>query len=162
MLFRAVLEVHPATTGMDRHAFRTVVKALITHDGDVLIGQKADVDGHPISGEWHILGGHLDVDEFVEAAVRREVREETGLDVAVAELVDAMTFEWGEDGHKDSLQLLYHCRAHSRDARPGDDLQAIEWVPPCELATFLCDEEMTRLTERPRQQAFVEEMLARE
>lgn len=73
---------------MDRDAFRTVVKALITHDGEVLIGQKEDDENHPIGGEWHILGGHLAVDESVEGAVIREVREETCLDVTVSELRD--------------------------------------------------------------------------
>jgi 8-oxo-dGTP diphosphatase len=145
---------------MDRDAFRTVVKALITHDGEVLIGQKEDEKGHPISGEWHILGGHLAIDEAVETAVKREVREETGLDVTVEDIVDAMTFEWGADSPKDNLQLLYHCRADSRDVEPRDDLQAVQWVDSGELAEHLCAEEATRLAERPRQAAFIETLLA--
>ncbi|WP_267161419.1 NUDIX domain-containing protein [Halovenus salina] len=139
-------------------SFRTVVKALITHDGEVLVGQKEPEPDHPIGGQWHIPGGHLAADEAVETVVEREVREETGLDVTVAELVDAMTFAWGTDGSKDSLQLLYHCRADSHDAKAGDDLQAVEWVDPTELTAYLCDEEATRLTQRPRQRAFVEEL----
>jgi ADP-ribose pyrophosphatase YjhB (NUDIX family) len=144
---------------MDRDVFRTVVKALITHDGEVLIGQKEDEEGHPISGEWHILGGHLAVNEAVETAVKREVREETSLDVTVEDIVDVMTFQWGADGPKDSVQLLYHCHADSRDAEPRDDLQAVQWVDPDDLSEFLCAEEATRLCERPRQQAFVEKLL---
>lgn len=141
---------------MTRDTFRTVVKGLITHDGAVLIGQKTQERGHPISGEWHLLGGHVGHDEQVEAAMRREVAEETGLAVSVETLVDAMTFEWGDDGVKDSLQLLYHCEADSREATARDDLQAVRWVDPTDLADALFAEEADRVRTRPRQAAFVE------
>lgn len=143
---------------MGRDAFRTVVKAAITHDGEVLIGQKEDADDHPIGGEWHLLGGHLAVDEDVEAATRREVREETGLDVTVETLIDVMTFAWGVDDEKNSLQILYHCRATSTDAVAADDLQAVRWVAPEELTTYLTAEEAERVRTRPRQRAFFDRL----
>jgi len=142
---------------MGRDFFRTVVKGLITHDGDVLIGQKAQSEGHPISGEWHLLGGHVGHDERVERAMRREAREETGLDVTVETLVDVMTFAWG-DGRRDSLQILYHCEARSRDATARDDLQAVEWVAPERLTERLFDEEADRVATRPRQAAFLADL----
>ncbi len=77
---------------MSREKFRTVVKALITYRGEVLIGKKEEEDGHPISGEWHLLGGHLEHGEQVEEAIEREVKEETGLEVEVFQTVDVMTF----------------------------------------------------------------------
>jgi ADP-ribose pyrophosphatase YjhB (NUDIX family) len=148
---------------MNRDAFRTVVKAAITYDGRVLIGQKEDADDHPIGGEWHLLGGHLAFDESVEAATRREVREETGLDVTVESLVDAMTFAWGPDDAKNSLQILYHCRASSPDAVAADDLQAVRWVDPApeELTAHLTAEEAQRVRSRPRQRAFFERLADR-
>ena len=45
---------------MDKNEFRTIVKALITNRGDILIGKKEETEGHTISGEWHIIGGHLE------------------------------------------------------------------------------------------------------
>ncbi|MFC7133143.1 MULTISPECIES: NUDIX domain-containing protein [Salinibaculum] len=140
---------------MDLDAFRTVVKGLITHDGRVLIGQKEDDESHPIGGEWHLLGGHVAFDEHVEVAMRREVREETGLEVTVETLVDAMTFPWGGEGVRDSLQLVYHCEASTDDAKARDDLQAVQWVAPDELAATLFEEEAKRVRNRPRQASFV-------
>lgn len=144
---------------MERDFFRTVVKGLITHDGDVLIGQKVQEPGHPISGEWHLLGGHVAHEERVERAMRREAREETGLDVTVETLVDVMTFAWG-DGRRDSLQILYHCEADSSNATAQDDLQAVQWVAPEELTDYLFEDEAKRVTERPRQAAFLADLRA--
>jgi len=143
---------------MDRDAFRTVVKGLITHQGRVLIGQKEEEEGHPISGEWHFLGGHVGFGESVEAATKREVKEETGLDVEVEEIVDVMTFPWADDDEKNSLQILYHCQAETDDAEAGGDLQAVEWVRPTELSDYLHDGEVERLTSLTRQSSFLAEL----
>lgn len=142
---------------MSREKFRTVVKALITYRGEVLIGRKEEEDGHPISGEWHLLGGHLEHGEQVEEAIEREVEEETGLEVDVHQTVDVMTFAW-EDDEKDSLQIVFHCEAEEKDAEALDDLSEIKWVKPGEITEFVHSEEAERLEERKDQARFLEKM----
>lgn len=141
----------------DRETFRTVVKALITDRGEILIGKKEEEEGHPISGEWHILGGHLEHGEQVEEAVKREVEEETGLEVDVHQAVDIMSFAWG-DGEKDSLQIVFHCVADSHDAEALDDLEEVKWVKPDELAEEVNSEEAERLENREDQAQFLKKM----
>jgi 8-oxo-dGTP diphosphatase len=74
---------------------------IITHKGEILTGKKEERDDHLIGGMWHLLGGHIDHGETLEEGVRREVKEETGLDAEVRDIVDAMTFPQ-EDGDEEN------------------------------------------------------------
>lgn len=139
------------------HNFRTVVKALITNRGEILIGKKEEREGHPISGEWHILGGHLEHGEQVEEVIKREVEEETGLEVDVHQAVDVMTFSWG-DGDKDSLQIVFHCVAKNRGEEALDDLEEVKWVSPDEITEYVHSEEADRLENRDDQAQFLKKM----
>ena len=143
---------------MSKDEFRTVVKALITYNGKVLLGKKEEDDDHPIGGEWHFLGGHIEKGEQFEEAVKREVEEETGLEVDVHQTVDVMTFSWKKDGEKDSIQVLYHCEAETSDAEPMDDLEDVEWFEPSELKEKLADVEEERLEGRENQKLFLEKL----
>lgn len=141
----------------DKESFRTVVKAVITCRGEILIGKKEKTEGHPISGEWHLLGGHLEHGEQVEEAIEREVEEETGLEVDVHQTVDVMTFAW-DGGEKDSLQIVFHCEAEKKDAEALDDLTEIKWVDPSELTDYVHSEEAERLESREEQAQFLEKI----
>lgn len=143
---------------MAKDRFKTVVKALITHKGKVLLGRKEEDEEHPIGGEWHLLGGHLEGGEQFEDAIEREVEEETGLEVDVHQIIDVMSFSWQKDGEKDSIQVLYHCEAESKDAEPDEDLQDVEWVEPSEIEDKLVDVEEERLQNRENQKLFLEKL----
>jgi ADP-ribose pyrophosphatase YjhB (NUDIX family) len=143
---------------MTHSKFKTVVKALITHRGKILIGQKEDDPEHPIGGEWHFLGGHVEKGEQMEEAVRREVREETGLKGEVHQIVDVMTFDYSEESDKDAVQTLYHFEADSDEAEALDDLQDVKWVKPEEILEELGEEEAKRVEKRPRQENFLEKL----
>jgi 8-oxo-dGTP diphosphatase len=142
---------------MSKDEFRTVVKAFITHKGDILIGQKEEDDSHEIGSKWHVLGGHLEKGEQVEEAMEREVKEETGLEVDVHQIVDTSTFSWG-DGEKDSLQIFFHCETDSREAEAKDDLQDLKWVEPDKLVDEVHEGESERLEKRDSVQNFIEKL----
>lgn len=62
----------------------TVLGVICRHDGKFLITQRA-LDKHWAPGWWEVSGGGVMAGEDSADAVRREVLEETGLDVAGAE-----------------------------------------------------------------------------
>jgi ADP-ribose pyrophosphatase YjhB (NUDIX family) len=95
-------------------------------DGRVLLGRRAFDPG---KGLWDLPGGFLHEGEPPLEGLRREVREETGLEL------DALDFlgHWLEpyDGRV-VLCLTWTARADG-DARPADDLVELRWFAQSEL-----------------------------
>jgi 8-oxo-dGTP diphosphatase len=61
------------------------VGGVVIQEDRVVLVRRA---GPPLEGEWSIPGGALEVGETIAEGVRRELREETGLDVRVLELIE--------------------------------------------------------------------------
>ena len=59
---------------------RVGVGVVIRHQGKVLLGKRRGSHGE---GTWALPGGHLEFGEELEACVRREIREETNLEVEI-------------------------------------------------------------------------------
>jgi len=85
--------------------------------------------GHgPAAGEWSVPGGRVEAGEPVEAAVVREVAEETGLQVVVDELLGWV--ERFEDGaHYVILDFRVTVLDPEMPLRAGDDAAEATWVP---------------------------------
>jgi 8-oxo-dGTP diphosphatase len=60
------------------------VGVIVVRDGDVLFGLRRGAHG---AGTWSFPGGHVDAGESAEAAARRELAEETGLEATNARIV---------------------------------------------------------------------------
>jgi ADP-ribose pyrophosphatase YjhB (NUDIX family) len=60
------------------------VDGIYVKDGKLLLLKRSI---EPFKGCWHVVGGHVEENESLKAAVKREFKEETGLDVAVGSIV---------------------------------------------------------------------------
>ena len=100
-------------------------------DGRVLLARRAH---EPFLGLWDLPGGFLHEDEHPLDALRREVREETGLEVEPGAFVGAWIDRYGDGpGARFTLNLYWRARILGGDERPADDVSELRWFARGEL-----------------------------
>ena len=115
---------------------------------EVLLVERA---GNPLKGWWSIPGGLLETGETLETAVKREVREETGLRIEVIKF-----FEIFERIMPDSKgRIEYHyllidflCRVAGGKLRPSSDASDLAWVTKARLGDYKITEGTRAVVER--------------
>ena len=93
----------------------------------------------PLAGAWSVPGGAVEVGETLEAAVAREIDEETGLVVDVGSIVDVFDRIFRDaDGLVQYHYVLvdYICRVRGGALRAGSDVADVIVAPTDGLAAF--------------------------
>ena len=124
--------------GVSRTAPRPTVGvgAVVWRGPQVLLIRRAKP---PRAGEWSLPGGKQEWGETVVAAVRREVRQETALELGPLTFVDIVdlvaTDAAGGVVHHYTL-LDFTAEAKAGVARAGDDAAAVAWFERDELVSL--------------------------
>ena len=100
--------------------------ALLQDDrGRLLLGRRAH---EPYQGQWDIPGGFLEEHEHPLDCLRRELREETGLEVEPGAFVGAWIDRYGpDDRDRATLNLYWTARIVRGEARAADDVSELRW-----------------------------------
>lgn len=106
-----------------------IARAIVHNGGKVLVLQNSVDDEKAYAREkWELPGGWVEAhDDHERAAVRREVREETGLAVTVEEALERVRVQRG--GRAADCQY-YLARAGTRDVTLSVEHQDARWVVP--------------------------------
>lgn len=91
--------------------FNVAVEAIIQKGDLVLIGQRSWNSDHA-PGKWETITGRVEQGENLEAAVKREVKEETGLEVEIVAPYDTFHFFRGES-KVEHLGISFWCKYKS-------------------------------------------------
>jgi ADP-ribose pyrophosphatase YjhB (NUDIX family) len=102
-------------------------QALVVADGKVLLGRRA---ADPGAGRWDLPGGFLEEGEQPLDALRRELREETALEIEPLEYFGTWIQPYG---HRLVLCLTWLARPAGGEPTAGDDLVELAWFGPDEL-----------------------------
>ncbi|TAK03630.1 NUDIX hydrolase [Patescibacteria group bacterium] len=103
-------------------------KAFVERDGKILFVQEAD-------GPWALPGGRIHVGEMPREALKREIREELGVDIEVGDPFDVTVFT-SKSGLA-HLVVAFHATIAEGQELVADpsEVAAIEWVGIEEILT---------------------------
>jgi 8-oxo-dGTP diphosphatase len=114
------MNTHPA-----RHSVS--VAGIITDDhGRALLIQRAD------NHRWEPPGGVLELGETITDGLRREVREETGLDVEPVTLTGVY-----KNMNRGIIALVFRCKITGGDLTTTDEASAFRWATKPELPKLM-------------------------
>ena len=105
----------------------TAAAFVLDDDGRILLARRAY---EPDAGKWDVPGGFLEEGEDPVAGLRRELREEAGIEVEVGDFVGAFTDTYG-DAHEANhvLNLVWEARIAKGEPTPNDDVSELRWFP---------------------------------
>ena len=95
---------------------------ILQQDDKVLLGMKKIKFG---AGKWNGFGGHVEADETIEAAAKREVFEEAGIVVSNLEKLGIMEFRFTNDP---TIRIVHFFKAIDFEGEPKEsDEMRPEW-----------------------------------
>ena len=120
------------------------VGGVVIHRNRVLLIRRAR---EPLKGEWSIPGGLVELGEDLAAGVRRELKEETGLDVEPREVIAAFDriFREGRRVKYHYVIVDYVCRLKGGRLRPASDVLDARWVRREDLPQYKLTEIATKV-----------------
>lgn len=124
------------------------VGAIIFRRSRILMAQRGK---DPLKGWWSLPGGALELGESLEYAVRREVLEETGLEVEPVKLFEVFERIIRDDAGAPEYHYVlidYVCNVTGGTLFPGDDVAAVDWVRRSDLPSLQITEGTLAVIER--------------
>lgn len=113
-------------TDTPRHSV-SVAAAIFDDSGDnVLLIKRRD------NGNWEPPGGVLELNETIEDGLRREVREETGVEIEVGPLTGVY-----KNMRAGIVALVFKATARSAPSADSAEAFAVRWTPLSELGVLM-------------------------
>lgn len=110
-----------------------VVGAAVIADGKILIAQRAYSDMAYKSLKWEFPGGKIESGETQHEAIKREIREELGCNIAVDALLPEIEHEY-----PDFILQMTICICHLTDNSMPEcrEHNSIRWMTPDQLSAL--------------------------
>jgi 8-oxo-dGTP diphosphatase len=124
------------------------VGALIFEDANLLLVERGK---EPLKGYWSLPGGIVDLGEKLEDAIRREVLEETGLQVnplSVFEIFERIIPDAEGQAEYHYVLIDYLCKPTGGKLQAASDVSSVAWVPERNLREYRLTEGTLSVIER--------------
>ena len=114
--------------------YRVSVKGLFVKDGKILLLKESS----RLSGRWELPGGGLDFGEDIHIGLKREIEEETGLQIKSISDKPVYAWTWRFDNKRNmdwyySLVLVYRVEIENFEFKPSEECEEIGFFSKQEL-----------------------------
>ena len=124
------------------------VGAVVVREGAVLLVKRAS---EPLKGQWSLPGGAVELGETLREAIKREVREETGLEIDILDVIevfDRITRDSENRPRYHYVLVDFLCTPVAGSARAGSDVEAVAWARPEEFPHYQLSEKASAIIEK--------------
>lgn len=99
---------------------------IINEKNQILLSEK---NLKPYIGQWDIIGGFLKDGEHPEDGIRREVKEEIGVDIEIIKLFGVYMGQYylGKNIYKNTLNFYYICRIKNGNPKIIEEISKLKW-----------------------------------
>lgn len=119
------------------HAYVCNVEGAVTNGGEYLIGTRSQHEAHA-AGDLSLIGGTVeptdDARDILKETVRREIREETTIEVA-DEIAYVESDSFVTDTGTPAINVVFLCQYEGGTAVAADpeELASVQWLSPDEI-----------------------------
>lgn len=132
----------PALKRTKKPLWIPVVAGFLRKGSQVLVGQRPE--NHSLAGLWEFPGGKIEPGESPEAALKRELMEELGIEADIGQLLLAASHSYGD---VNILILFFDIRYWKGEPKPKHHLM-LEWIEPKDLANKAIPEANRKMMNR--------------
>ncbi len=114
----------------------TVGALILNNEGKILL-----VKTYKWKDKYIIPGGHIELGETMEEALKREIKEETNLDITDLNFLCAKENVFGDEFHKKKhlIWLTFSCKANGNNVILNKEGQDYKWIYPEEALKLPID-----------------------
>ena len=126
---------------------RVAVGAVVIHSHRILLVKRGK---QPAEGEWAIPGGSVELGETLQAAVEREIHEETGITIRAGKIIytfDSIVMD-GDRTRFHYVILDFEASYVAGTPKAGDDVLEAGWFTPEQLVTVGVNSRTLHLLEK--------------
>ncbi len=136
---------------MDKKQVYIVVALILNDKKEILLAKRDEPTLPNAHNKWEFIGGGIDFGETPLQALKREVKEEAGIEVEVVRLLpEIQTHVWDMPDKQEQIIIIsYECKVVGGELKPNvkENVGELKFFPVSEIPTLDCLPNVKEITD---------------